>query len=666
MSSQAAKQQIIDKIADSEAILVALSKNPSVDELSAALGLTIFLNANQRRTTAVFSGDIPPVLQFLEPEKTFENTVNSLRDFIIAISKDKADNLRMKVEGDKAKVYITPYKTTINESDLEFSQGDYNVEMVIALGVTDRDQLDQALKAHGRIFHDATVVSLSNGQEKSTLGSIDWYDKGASSLSEMAVLLTEAFEDDDKSATLDKSVATALLTGIVASTERFSNEKTTPRVMNLSSKLMAAGADQQLIANNLQAAEESDDKEDSLSSGADGAKRSGRGGSKSRKRSRARSSSMRVKDSDGAGSLSISHGQSSKDQKSNNLEVPRNETGDALDDVAKSVAADNQEDAVKLAEEKLAAQEAQRLEQADLEAAPIEEFDERPGGEPGDDPDKANSQQVPTNEEPSEVSGEQALRGPVDLGDWQKSQQGDEAIKDDSANTTLPEVSPEGGAGSVEPILADPEPDAGRTILSHSKGYVGDSEPTLPPVPINSAGLESGPAPSLASVGDATISSAPLEYEPTARPEKVITPPSQSPPPPPVDSTFAPPSPGAQTAVPEAPSPEAAPADNSALSAIEAALGEEVHNAHPGPVAQPAIPDVPAEGAGIDMGVPPPPPPPPPAPDFSSLPPAPDFTKLPPLPGAPEPDTAPAELHAVAVPPVPGDDPAQFQIPGQA
>jgi hypothetical protein len=46
-------------------------------------------------------------------------------------------------------------------------------------------------------------------------------------------------------------MATAYLTGIVAETERFSNDKTSPKVMTMSAQLMAAGANQQLIATQL-------------------------------------------------------------------------------------------------------------------------------------------------------------------------------------------------------------------------------------------------------------------------------------------------------------------------------------------------------------------------------------------------------------------------------
>lgn len=250
--SASAKQQIVEKIKNSTNILVTVNTNPTVDELVAALGLTLLLDKLKKHTTAVVSGDIPPAIDFLEPGKTFENTVDSLRDFIIALDKEKADHLRYKVDGDVVKIFVTPYRTTITASDLDFSQGDYNVELVLALNVKNRDNLDRALVSHGRILHDATVATISLGEE-SRLGSIHWQDNNASSLSEMLVALSEALKGDKP--LLDEQIATAFLTGIVAATDRFSNDRTSSRIMTMAAQLMAAGANQQLIAAKLESAD---------------------------------------------------------------------------------------------------------------------------------------------------------------------------------------------------------------------------------------------------------------------------------------------------------------------------------------------------------------------------------------------------------------------------
>lgn len=332
--ASSARQQIIDKIKESSNILVTVGQDPSVDELSAALGLTIMLNKLKKHATAVVSGEIPPAVTFLDPEKTFENTVDSLRDFIIALDKEKADHLRYKVEGDVVKIFITPYRTTITDEDLDFSQGDYNVELVLALGVKDATHLDKALEAHGKILHDATVATISVSAEPSNLGSIDWHDEMASSLSEMLVSVSEAIKGDQP--LLDEQISTALLTGIVAATDRFSNDRTSSKVMTMSAQLMAAGANQQLIAAKLEEANEigavPDDKGDTNADGT--TTLSEDEATKVEKAPPAKAPKTKEKKSDSAaGVLSISH----------------EKKGD-IDEVAEQVAAENTEAAAKQAE----------------------------------------------------------------------------------------------------------------------------------------------------------------------------------------------------------------------------------------------------------------------------------------------------------------------------
>lgn len=247
METSNPKSSLVDAIKKSTNILVTVSHNPSVDALAAALGFSLMLNKLDKHATAVFSGAIPPAISFLQPEKNFEGSVSSLRDFIIALDKEKADRLRYKVEGDVVRIYITPYKTTITQKDLEFSEGDFNVDLVIALGVEKQSDLDSAISAHGRILHDATVATVNLQNVKSTVGSIDWNDDRSSSLCEMLMSLSEALQSN----LLDEQIATALLTGIVAATDRFSNHHTSPRAMTMSAQLMAAGANQQLISEKL-------------------------------------------------------------------------------------------------------------------------------------------------------------------------------------------------------------------------------------------------------------------------------------------------------------------------------------------------------------------------------------------------------------------------------
>ena len=260
-----AKAQLADKLKSANNVLVTVSRDPSVDQLAACLGLTLLLNKLNKHAAAVFSGQVPSTIEFLKPDETLEKTTDSLRDFIIALDKSKADKLRYKVEDNVVRIFITPYRTSISEKDFDFSQGDFNVEVVVALGVQRQEDLDEAITAHGRILHDATVASLNIAADGG-LGSIAWHDPQASSLSELVTELAQTLGDK----LIDNQIATALLTGIVSETNRFSNDKTSSQTMSASAALMAAGANQQLVATELQKPAEppkTDDKPDDQTGG---------------------------------------------------------------------------------------------------------------------------------------------------------------------------------------------------------------------------------------------------------------------------------------------------------------------------------------------------------------------------------------------------------------
>lgn len=243
---EAGLQQVVESIRNANNVLVTINSSPTVDQLASCIGLTLVLNKLGKHATAVFSGEVPSTLEFLKPEETLEKNTDSLRDFIIALDKSKADKLRYKVEEDVVKVFITPYKTSIDEHDLSFSQGDFNVDVVVALGVEEKKHLDKAILDHGRILHDATVISV-NMQNSGHIGSINWQENDSSSLCEMVSDIVQSLSKD----VLDKQIATALLTGIVAETERYSNEKASPHTMSVAGELMSAGASTQLVSNEL-------------------------------------------------------------------------------------------------------------------------------------------------------------------------------------------------------------------------------------------------------------------------------------------------------------------------------------------------------------------------------------------------------------------------------
>ncbi len=629
-----AKQQVVEKIKESTKILVTVSDNPSVDALSAALALTMLLDKQEKYATSIFSGETPPAIAFLEPEKTFDDTTDSLRDFIIALNKEKADHLRYKVEGDAVKIFITPYKTVINENDLEFSQGDYNVELVIALGVDERIHLDKALENHGQILHDASIVTMTAGDQTSDLGGTDWHDSNSSSLSEMVAGLAEAMKEDKKKPLLDEQIATALLTGIVAETDRFSNEHTTSKSLTVAANLMAAGADQQLVANELQAArkidittpeEESSDEEPEVE----------------------------VEKDSNDGSMIIHKDNDDKDENGDDEDSESNGSGDSIN--------------------------------ISHEGETLADLDRRVRGE-DKAREKVTEEVEAVQEEAKEAEAEEAAREALEKAQAAHAQVNDvkAVVVDDEEDEAVEPVL--GGTlnATTEQAADDArraaENDQNRTILSHS--YLAGSETSAPVTP-GSTGVNEAPTPTeavhsaYAPVEDPLASATPAPSDtPAVGGERVIQPldtphpapqplfepapePAPAPNPTPTDLGLPLPPPlpdfsqlgatgGAPApAIPLPPSPQ--PEILGDILAPEPVL-DNTANAIPAPNTAYALDTTPV--APVDPSVPP-------------LPPLSPSVTPPVAPAVPEPYVQPLPPQAPAAPQNTPADPGQFQIPAQ-
>lgn len=690
MNEAGARQQIVEKIKNSSNILVTVGVDPSVDELSAALGLTVLLNNIGKHATAVFSGQIPAAMDFLDPQKTFSDSVDSLRDFIIALDKEKADHLRYKVEGEVVKIFVTPYRTTITSDDLEFSQGDFNVDLVLALGVTRRENLDVALTAHGRILHDATVATLSVGESRSELGSINWREQHASSLGEMLVSVGEALKSEK--AEIDEQIATAFLTGIVAATDRFSNRKTSSKAMTVAAQLMAAGANQQLIASKLEEAEAISSQKKATSESAVAPEASdtvamteGRSQKLERNSKRSRRSGKRGRRDDGAlvidhaaptsttanleeannqaaesvvSSADVAVDENSADTPTTPEESTATPTTDAFSDETlersgQAAVAQQQTEAAQVAEQSLAEElsrvapspVADTLSVDDLqrdiaeasadvdraaEAAPVSEVVA---------PEAAPSPAAPTLE--PELRQEPVMGETVSAQSWQDAQQ---PTVGGTLNATTEQA--------ADDKRREEARSRNRTILTHGTAggsYVGNQTPMTEQPPINAAGLPSA-EPSLPDPF------ARLEPTPEATPPTSYAPPIEpltlQPEPSPFTDSL-PPTLADLEQQSSARQDDAQAAVDAALSMAPSTQDMKPASAYDTATAEPAF-TPPADFA----------PPLPPLPDFSTLPP------LPPLPG--DGMTPPQEERledmlgpAPAAAPQAPQDPGQFRIPGQ-
>ena len=171
------------------------------------------------------------------------------------------------------------------------------------------------------------------------MGSIDWHENNASGVSELIASLINDLKTPKVA--MDEQMATALLTGIVAATDRFSNDLTSSGVMSIASELMAAGAKQQLVVSKIDEAnkETEEIKVDEYSDETTPEETQSADDKKSKE-----------VDDDSLGSLSITHRKS----------------GD-LDEVARQTKKESQENSARFAEEKLASLTVEKEPEAEVE-----------------------------------------------------------------------------------------------------------------------------------------------------------------------------------------------------------------------------------------------------------------------------------------------------------
>lgn len=242
------KQQISEALRNAETVLVVTGQRPSVDQVTAAMAFTAMLRKFGKKVTAIISDPMPASTGFLD-SSMIERDLGGLRDFIVRLdlSKSEVDSLKYTIENGKLNVYITPYQGGFSQRDVSFDYGDYHFDAVVALGVASYSRLDRVYAANQETLRNIPLLNIDFHRSNENYGAVNHIDTNAASLGEMLIALSESLQ----TGLIDDSIATALLTGIMAATDRFTNTDTTPKTLTVAAQMMAMGANQALVVRNL-------------------------------------------------------------------------------------------------------------------------------------------------------------------------------------------------------------------------------------------------------------------------------------------------------------------------------------------------------------------------------------------------------------------------------
>lgn len=240
------KQQTSEAIRQAETILITTGQHPSVDQVSAVIALAMILRKFGKKVTAIVSDTAPQPIQLLDTA-SLDRALGGLRDFVIKldVSKAEVDKLRYEVQDSKLQIFITPFKGSFAPSDVTYDYGEahYECDLAIVLGVPTRARIDRVYEQNLSSFDQIPLVNLDFHRSNENYGAVNLIEPNASSLCEMLVALSESLQGG----IIDAEIATALLMGIVASTDRFTASHTTSKSLTVAAQMMAAGARQQAV-----------------------------------------------------------------------------------------------------------------------------------------------------------------------------------------------------------------------------------------------------------------------------------------------------------------------------------------------------------------------------------------------------------------------------------
>lgn len=242
------KQQTSEAIRQADSILVITGQRPSVDQVASTLALGSVLRKFGKKVTTVISDELPAGARFL-PQSYLERNLDGLRDFIIQVglSHGEVDKLKYVVEDNQLKIHISPFAGSFSAEDVSYDYGDFHYDLIIVLGVASYARMDKVFAQNQQVLQHIPIANIDYHRSNEQYGAINLIEPNAAGLGEILVALSESLQ----TGLIDQPIATTLLAGIMASTDRFTATHTTSKAMTVAAQMMAMGADQQAVVRGL-------------------------------------------------------------------------------------------------------------------------------------------------------------------------------------------------------------------------------------------------------------------------------------------------------------------------------------------------------------------------------------------------------------------------------
>ena len=123
----------------------------------------------------------------------------------------------------------------------------YIYDLLILIGAPDLESCGDLYREHPNLFFGTPIINIDHTPENERYGQMNVVDLTACACGEVCHDLMETIDPK----LVDAQAATAFLTGMIAKTKSFKSQNIAPKSFATASKLLAKGANQELIIQNL-------------------------------------------------------------------------------------------------------------------------------------------------------------------------------------------------------------------------------------------------------------------------------------------------------------------------------------------------------------------------------------------------------------------------------
>lgn len=240
-------EQFAELVQKSQHPIILLPQFPTKDTIASAFALSRFLSAEGKETTVAGASltNAAGELSFLGTPERLLDSLSGTRDFVLSFDTTHNPILSSRVEEGEGeyRIYITPEHGVIDPRDFSFVPARFQYDIAFVLGSPDKESLGVLYEECPDIFYEIPVVNVDTRAENEHFGQLNLVDMTASSVSEVLFNILSALDQGK----IDEHVSEALLTGIISATESFQKKNTTPRSLDIASKLITMGADREKI-----------------------------------------------------------------------------------------------------------------------------------------------------------------------------------------------------------------------------------------------------------------------------------------------------------------------------------------------------------------------------------------------------------------------------------